>query len=182
MGLAVSDTPWNIRVGSFYAGYGWRNLETCDQAPSMFNVRVYLTNACLACFDLAVTAACYFALRPAQTGTLVERAALVVFVLGLWLVLSFHFGMYRSRRLDSLLADMVIIFKISLASWILIQACAALLPASLAGFPVVGFGRYLRGTDRGEVCPARWPERTAPAGTQCEAPCSDCFTGNRSQA
>jgi Undecaprenyl-phosphate glucose phosphotransferase len=105
----------------------------------MFNVRVYLTNACLACFDLAVTAACYFALRPAQTGSIVERGMLPVFVLGLWLALSFYFGMYRSRRMDSLLADMVIIFKISLANGILIQACSALLPVSLAHFPVFRF-------------------------------------------
>ena len=105
----------------------------------MFNVRVYLTNACLACFDLAVTAACYFAVRPMQSGTVVERAALPLFVLVLWLSLSLYFGMYRSRRLDSLLADMAIIFKVSAAGWLLIQTGSAVLRLPLDGFSTIGF-------------------------------------------
>lgn len=105
----------------------------------MFNVRVYLTNACLACFDLAVTAACYFAMRPVQAGTVVERMALPLFILALWLLLSFYFGMYRSRRLDSLLADMAISFKVSAATWLLIQAGSAVLRLPLDGFSPTGF-------------------------------------------
>ena len=58
----VFDTSLNIHDGSSFAG-GWRNPETCDEARSMFNVRVYLTNTCLASFDRAVTGACYIAAR-----------------------------------------------------------------------------------------------------------------------
>jgi FlaA1/EpsC-like NDP-sugar epimerase len=105
----------------------------------MFNVRVYLTNACLACFDLAVTAACYFAVQGAQPGTLVERAARPLAVLIVWLLLSFYFGMYRSRRLDSLFVDMVIIFKVSLVSLLLIHAGFAILSINLAAFSMAGF-------------------------------------------
>jgi len=105
----------------------------------MFNVRVYLTNACLACFDLAVTAVCYFAVRPAQAGTIVEHAALPLFILLLWLSLSLYFGMYRSRRLDSLLADVAITLKVSAASWLFIHTGSAVLPLTLAGFSTTVF-------------------------------------------
>jgi Undecaprenyl-phosphate glucose phosphotransferase len=97
----------------------------------MFNLRVYLTNTGLACFDLAVTALCYFALG--HTGV-------PVFVLTLWLMLSWYFGMYRSRRLDSPLADLLIISRVCLAGWILIQAFSTLFPTlNLAGFPAMRF-------------------------------------------
>jgi hypothetical protein len=64
----VFDTSLNIHDGSSFAGCGWRNPETCDEARSMFNVRVYLTNTCLASFDRAVTGACYLAARPDGSG------------------------------------------------------------------------------------------------------------------
>ena len=97
----------------------------------MFNVRVYLTNTGLACFDLAVTALCYFALG---------ISGVPVFVLTLWLMLSCYFGMYRSRRLDSPLADILIISKVCLACCVLIPAFSTLFPAlQLAGFPVTRF-------------------------------------------
>jgi Undecaprenyl-phosphate glucose phosphotransferase len=99
----------------------------------MFNVRVYLTNTCLACFDLAVTAACFFAVASAGPDA-------IVFVLALWLALSSYFGMYRSRRLDSPLADLLIIFKVGFSGWILIQALSTLLPAlHLVNFPAARF-------------------------------------------
>jgi len=103
----------------------------------MFSVRVYLTNTYLACFDLAVTGACYLAVRPDGSGDPFKHAALAGFIFILWLVLSFHFGMYRSRRLDSPLADLVILFKVSFASWVLLQAASTLLP--LNGFSPVRF-------------------------------------------
>jgi FlaA1/EpsC-like NDP-sugar epimerase len=63
-----------------------------------------------------------------------------VFLLAVWLALSLHFGMYRSRRMDTPLADMVITFKVALASWILLHAASTLLPtAGIAGFPVFQF-------------------------------------------
>jgi Undecaprenyl-phosphate glucose phosphotransferase len=105
----------------------------------MFNVRVYLTNACLACFDLGVTAVCYVILRSEATGTLLDHATLLLWILALWLSLSFYFGMYRSRRLDSLLADMVIIFKVSVASWLFILAGSTVLPIQLSGLSVAAF-------------------------------------------
>lgn len=91
----------------------------------MFNLRVYLTNTCLACFDLVVTAACYVAVRYAvlSQSTIangnplsVHEAARLACVLILWLALSSYFGLYRSRRLDSPLADVFVIFKTGLAA------------------------------------------------------------------
>ena len=97
----------------------------------MFNVRVYLTNTGLACFDLAVTALCYFA---------IGHSGVPVFVLTLWLMLFCYFGMYRSRRLDSPLADLLIISRVCLSGWILIQAFSTLFPAlNLAEFPAMRF-------------------------------------------
>src|SRR5262245_7161468 len=88
----------------------------------MFNVRAYLTNTALAGFDLIVTAACFFAVQ------MKSGPASLVPVLILWLALSFYFGTYRSRRLDSPLADVVVIFKVGLTSWIVAQLGSPLLP------------------------------------------------------
>jgi Undecaprenyl-phosphate glucose phosphotransferase len=89
----------------------------------MFNVRAYLTNTCLACFDLVVTAACFFAVRQVESGSTFFAPVLI-----LWLALSLYFGTYRSRRLDSPLADAVVIFKVGLTSWIAAQLSAVVLP------------------------------------------------------
>jgi Undecaprenyl-phosphate glucose phosphotransferase len=106
----------------------------------MFNVRVYLTNTGLACFDLAITAACYVVVPGNEAGIASGHLALPVFVLTVWLAMSLHFGMYRSRRMDAPLADMVIAFKVALASWILLHAASTLLPADgITGFPVFQF-------------------------------------------
>jgi Undecaprenyl-phosphate glucose phosphotransferase len=69
-----------------------------------------------------------------------EHAVLISLVLAVWLVLSLYFGMYRSRRLDSPLADLVIILKVSVAGWVLVQL-ASTLPAgaSLVMFPALQF-------------------------------------------
>ena len=92
----------------------------------MFSHRVYLTNTCLAAFDLAVTAASYAAVRYAGLSS-GENASLGAALL-LWLSLSCYFGMYRSRRLDSPLADVTVIFKVALATWMLGPLAHALLP------------------------------------------------------
>ena len=106
----------------------------------MFNVRVYLTNTGLACFDLVVTAASWLLLRPAGFDTASGYIAFFAFVLLLWLVLSLNFGMYRSRRMDSPLADVVIIFKVAFAIGVVIQAASTVLPrGNVAGFRLFGF-------------------------------------------
>ena len=107
----------------------------------MFNVHVYLTNACLACFDLTVTAVvCVALLLFHSGGSFGADAVPVAFVLAVWLVLSLYFGMYRSRRLDSPLADLVTILKVSLANWLLIYVASTMPPgATLAAFPVFQF-------------------------------------------
>ena len=94
----------------------------------MFGVRVHLTHTCLAALDLAVTTACLLGLRRLETGSTPEDVGLLVPVLALWFALSAWFGMYRSRRLDSPLADLAIIFRIGLTSWILGQVVSGVLP------------------------------------------------------
>jgi len=111
----------------------------------MFNLRVYLTNTCLAGFDLVLTAACYVAVRYAMPGggstpignlLSIQEAAPLALALILWISLSSYFGMYRSRRLDSPLADVFVIFKTALATWVLGQM-ATVLP------PPLGFAKSL---------------------------------------
>src|SRR5688572_31677704 len=100
MALRAFDTSLNIHDGWSCAGRGWPNPAPCERALTMFNVRVYLTNTGLACFDLAITAASCLLLRPAGFDTTFGSIAFFAFVLSLWLVLSLYFGMYRSRRMD----------------------------------------------------------------------------------
>jgi len=140
MALRAFDTSLNIHDGWSCAGRGWPNPAPCERALTMFNVRVYLTNTVLACFDLAITAASCLLLRPAGFDTTFGSIAFFAFVLSLWLVLSLYFGMYRSRRMDSPLADLVIIFKVALASGVVIQAASTLLPrANVAGLRLFWF-------------------------------------------
>src|SRR5262245_4295671 len=98
----------------------------------MFRIRAYMTNTCLACFDLALTACSYIAVGwvewsaagvPADYPGLLtpEHAATLGFILAVWVALSSYFGMYHSRRLDSPFADLVILLKVSLASWVILQ-------------------------------------------------------------
>src|SRR5687768_15648983 len=96
----------------------------------MFRLRAYLTNTYLASFDLAVTATCYFVVRREEFGAAGNQAgpASLGFVLSLWLVLSFYFGMYRSRRLDSPVADLITLLKVGLASWVVVAFVSPLLP------------------------------------------------------
>lgn len=114
----------------------------------MFNVRVYLTNACLAVFDLAVSAVCYFAVGPfgpAATPQRVEDliipdALLAAIVLAGWVALSSYFGMYRSRRMDSPLADAVVVLKVGMTSWVLVQLALSVFPA--LRLSTLGYGRF----------------------------------------
>src|SRR6266581_1317741 len=96
----------------------------------MFRTRAYLTNICLACFDLALTACCSIGVEwaefrsggnPIGFQVLLTRQSIVTlgFVLAVWVALSAYFGMYHSRRLDSPFADLVIVFKVGLASWMI---------------------------------------------------------------
>ena len=134
------DMPWSIHDGHCSGGCGWRITETHDEASSMFHLRVYLTNTCLACFDLVVTAVCFIVAGYATLGGTrsvaglagslsMEGAASPMPLLIVWISLSCYFGMYRSRRLDSPLADCFVIFKVGLAAWMLSQTATVLLPA-----------------------------------------------------
>src|SRR5262245_35821968 len=105
----------------------------------MFNLRVYLTNTVLACFDVTVTALCYIAIRFLATHISIsdyrrllsfEEATSLVLVLVLWISLSSYFGMYQSRRLDSPIADVLVCLKTALAAWVVGRMAAVLLPAS----------------------------------------------------
>src|SRR5262245_17892344 len=98
----------------------------------MFRTRAYLTNTYLGCFDLAVTAACFIALEKVRDPrSLFARETLssMGVVLALWLCLSLYFGLYRSRRMDSPLADLIILFKVGFGSWLIIEAVSSFLPA-----------------------------------------------------
>ena len=94
----------------------------------MSNVRVYLTNAFLACFDLSVlTIAAVINVQTLPPAPLLFS----------WAALFFHFGMYRSRRLDGPLADAVILLKACIAGGILGRLAAPVFPNS-ALVPFIG--------------------------------------------
>src|SRR5215475_13709955 len=105
----------------------------------MFQVRAYLTDTCLACFDLAVIACCYVAvvwaeLSPAQNSLLQDllapnRLIGLGFVWAIWLGLSIYLGLYKSRRLDSPFADVGILIKTGLASWVILESLAHQVPS-----------------------------------------------------
>src|SRR5262249_54427192 len=105
----------------------------------MFRIRAYLTDTCLACFDLAVIACCYVAvvwaeLTPAQDSSfrnLLARDHLIGlgFVWAIWIGLSIYFGLYKSRRLDSPFADLGILIKTGLASWVILESLAHQVPS-----------------------------------------------------
>jgi len=105
----------------------------------MFRIRTYLTNACLACFDLTVIALCHIAVwqwesyetfGKSEGRSLLDpdRVLALGFVLILWIALSAYFRFYHSRRLDSPIADSVILLKVGLASWTILEGSASLLP------------------------------------------------------
>ena len=57
-----------------------------------------------------------------------DRLLAMGFVLTLWIVLSAYFRLYHSRRLDSPFADAITLLKMGLASWIVLEGSAHLLP------------------------------------------------------
>lgn len=106
----------------------------------MFKVRAYLTNCCLVCLDLTITASCYLAIIWGQlhaegrfTGWRallgVDHALALGCVLGVWLASLFYFEMYQSRRMNSVFADLVILVKAALASLVMLEALSHLVGA-----------------------------------------------------
>ena len=106
----------------------------------MFQVRAVLINTYLAIFDLAFTAVCYLGLLSlelrAQEGPVSalallasERVLALGWVLGVWLALLWHFGMYQSRRMATVFADLGILARVAVASLIVLEALAHLVPA-----------------------------------------------------
>lgn len=99
----------------------------------MFQVRAILINTILAVFDLVITAACFVVLLPTELGG-GNTAGQVLFspegwlafgcALAVWLALLFYLGMYQSRRMDSVFADLGILAKVALAGFVLLAALA----------------------------------------------------------
>ena len=104
----------------------------------MFPARALLINAFLAIFDLAVTAACYVALLVSGVahGELVgvplriepDRILTLGWLLVIQLALLTYFGMYRSRRMGSVLSDLWVVGKVSLAGFVILEALARPVP------------------------------------------------------
>ena len=105
----------------------------------MFRIRTYLTNACLACFDLTIIALCHVAvwqwelyetLGSSEPRSVLapDRILALGFVLTLWITLAAYFRFYHSRRLDSPFADAAILLKVGLISWIVLEEFTRLLP------------------------------------------------------
>ena len=112
----------------------------------MFQIRTYLTNACLASFDLSVIAISHVivgqfvldatpgsGLHPPSAVS--DRLLTLGFTLILWIILSSYFHLYHSRRLDSLLADAFPLLKVGLASWLVLEGVVRFLPQ--VGIPAV---------------------------------------------
>ena len=102
----------------------------------MFDVRTILIDTYLALFDLAITAGCYVVLiyLELETGANLnwftsERILSLGWVLGVWLILLWYFRMYHSRRMATVLADLGIVLKVSLAGLVVLEALAHLVPA-----------------------------------------------------
>ena len=105
----------------------------------MFRIRTYLTNACLASFDLVIIGLCHFTVWQwelietvgTQHRSLLnpDRWLALGIVSCLWVALSVYFRFYHSRRLDSPVADAAILFKVGLVGWIILEQLARLLPS-----------------------------------------------------
>jgi Undecaprenyl-phosphate glucose phosphotransferase len=105
----------------------------------MFRLRAYLINAYLVTFDFAITTLCYVVvlhseLRSGSTQTVFQtlqtpvQVSVLGFALLTWISLSFYFGMYRSRRLASPFADLVILAKVGFLAWIIFESASHLVP------------------------------------------------------
>jgi len=104
----------------------------------VFRLRFHLINACLAGFDLAMSAACLIASgmgqdRPAEEGLRALGSSggvlfLLVFFAG-WLGLLSSCGLYQSRRVSSVFSDAPILFRASCVCLFLGEAANRWLPA-----------------------------------------------------
>jgi len=105
----------------------------------MFRLRAYLINAYLVSFDFIITTWCYLAvlhseLRSGSPQTVFQtlwrpaQVSVFGFALLTWISLSFYFGMYRSRRLASPFADLIILAKVGVAGWIILESVSHLGP------------------------------------------------------
>src|SRR5579862_5883484 len=105
----------------------------------MFRIRNFLSSAGLASFDLTLIALCHVAswhldldstLNPTRglTPHNLDHLPILGFVLILWIGFSSYFHLYHSRRMDSPLADALILCKIGLTSWIVLEWSAYLIP------------------------------------------------------
>ena len=101
----------------------------------MFKVRAYLTNFCLVCLDLMITAACFVGvswLDLRSTGRFAPQYSVLnsdlVLALGCVLVVLlaslFYFRMYHSRRMHSVFADLAVLARASVVSFIFLEALA----------------------------------------------------------
>ncbi len=106
----------------------------------MFQVRAFLTNFYLACFDLAITAIVYFSLLNLelewagrkvnwQTAFAPAQLSALGSILAVWFALLLNFRMYHSRRMNTVFADLSILAKVALVSLVILEALARLLPA-----------------------------------------------------
>src|SRR5262245_14264810 len=105
----------------------------------MFRIRAYSMDTCLACFDLAVIACCYVVVVSIELGATAislsphllapDHLIRLVFVWAIWFGLSLYFGLYKSRRLDSPFADLAILIKTGLVSWIILESVAHQVPS-----------------------------------------------------
>ncbi len=104
----------------------------------MFPARRLLINGYLACFDLAITATSYLVtlVLGVARGELVgaplrispDQILALGWLLPIQLALLTHFGMYRSRRMGSLLSDLWVIGKVSLAGLVILEALTRAAP------------------------------------------------------
>lgn len=106
----------------------------------MFRVRTLLINSFLAFFDLAFAATSYLAVLWGAMGAsgdpvswpqvlTGENILALGWVLGIWLGLLCHFGMYHSRRTASVFADLGILVKVAITGTLALGALAHIAPA-----------------------------------------------------
>lgn len=106
----------------------------------MFHLRARIIDFYLACFDLALSGVCYFALlrsaiegkgaQPAwRTLFTAEHLLAMGWTLGIWLALLVYFAMYRSRRMQSPFWDVWILAKVGATSLLVLESLAILAPA-----------------------------------------------------
>lgn len=105
----------------------------------MLRLRYHIINACLAAFDLTLTAGCLMEVSRLSTGQgsgndwdlLVRPAGLlsVLILFAGWFCLLGFWGLYQSRRVGWVFSDAPILFKASSAGLFIAEALARWLPA-----------------------------------------------------